>query len=301
MMGAGKLRHVPCKCRRFHGVLKSGHFARCIFATLRQESLCPTFLMTVTDALILFAVATGAGALNSVAGGGSFLTFPTLLFLGVPAVPANATNKVALWPGAVAGASAYHRELRVMGTQLIPLSIVSIAGGYVGALLLLVTPNDAFRALVPWLLLVATVVFAFGGPLLAWLRRHEVVANDHRHQRAHRIWGYVVQVVIAVYGGFFGGGIGILILAALTLTGMENLNEMNGLKNLLTTCINGVATVTFAVSDIVLWPEAIVMLVGAILGGYAGAAIARKVNPKFVRAFVIIAGVILTIYFFVER
>jgi len=103
-----------------------------------------------------------------------------------------------------------------------------------------------------------------------------------------------------VYGGFFGGGIGILILAALTLTGMENLNEMNGLKNLLTTCINGVATVTFAVSDIVLWPEAIVMLVGAILGGYAGAAIARKVNPKFVRAFVIIAGVILTIYFFVE-
>lgn len=256
--------------------------------------------MTVPDALILVAVSTAAGALNSVAGGGSFLTFPTLLFLGVPAVPANATNKVALWPGAAAGASAYHRELRVMGKRLIPLSIISIGGGYLGALLLLVTPNDAFQALVPWLLLVATVVFAFGGPLVAWLRRHEMVVDDHPHRRSNRIWGYIVQVVIAVYGGFFGGGIGILMLAALTLTGMENLNEMNGLKNLLATCINGVATVTFVVSGIVLWPEAIAMLVGAILGGYAGAAIARKVNPKLVRAFVIIVGVVLTIYFFVE-
>jgi hypothetical protein len=257
--------------------------------------------MTIVEAIVLFLAAAGGGALNSVAGGGSFLTFPTLLFTGVPPILANATSTVALWPGSIASASAYRREIQAEGRQrLIWLSIISLIGGYAGARLLLNTPEDAFEALVPWLLLVATAVFAFGGPTVAKLReRRGGPAVDSGASLS--VVGMLIQLVIATYGGFFGGGIGILMLAGLAITGMANMHAMNGVKNWLATCINGIAVVTFVIAGAVLWPQAIVMLFGAIAGGYGGASAARRLDPKLIRRFVILVGTVLTIYFFVRE
>jgi hypothetical protein len=253
--------------------------------------------MGLLDAAVLFLAAIGGGALNSVAGGGSFLTFPTLLFTGVPAIQANATNTVALWPGSVVAASAYRRDVSVERGRLVALSIVSLFGGYAGAWLLLNTPESTFRGMIPWLLLLATAVFAFGSPLVAQLRAkmHHPVGERH-----FGTLGLLAQFPIAVYGGYFGGGIGILMLAALTLVGMENIHSMNGLKNWLAACINGVAVVTFIIAGAVWWSQALVMVAGAIIGGYGGASLARKVDPRKVRRFVIAVGVGLTVYFFVH-
>jgi uncharacterized protein len=256
--------------------------------------------MTPLHAILLFVAAACAGAMNSVAGGGSFLTFPALLFVGVPPILANATSTVALWPGSIASAGAYRREIRAEGQRrLIPLSIISLIGGYAGARLLLNTPEDAFRELVPWLLLVATAIFAFGSPVVAKLR-------ERRGEEAPPIGelslvGVLIQLVIATYGGFFGGGIGIMMLAALAITGMVNMHAMNGLKNWLATCINGIAVVTFVLAGAVLWPQAVVMLAGAVLGGFGGASIARRLDPKIIRGFVILVGTTLSLYFFIRR
>lgn len=255
--------------------------------------------MTLPQAVLLFAAAVGAGVMNSVAGGGSFLTFPALLFVGVPPILASATSTVALWPGSIASASAYRREIVAEGRRrLIPLSVISLLGGFAGARLLLNTPEDAFRELVPWLLLVATAVFAFGGPAVAKLREQRGETAPPIGELS--IVGVVIQLVIAIYGGFFGGGIGIMMLAALAITGMTNMHAMNGLKNWLATCINGIAVVTFIVAGAVLWPQALVMLAGAVIGGYGGASAARRLDPKLIRRFVILVGTVLTIYFFVR-
>ena len=254
--------------------------------------------MSVTDGAILFAVAIVAGAQNSIAGGGSFLTFPTLLFLGVPAVPANATNTVALWVGSIASAAAYRQELKDHRKPLVLLTLVSVLGGLAGAFLLLRTPDEAFRGLIPWLLLIATVAFAFGNRLVSLVRRGRPVEEPDRQAHAS-VASLIAQFVIGIYGGFFGAGIGILMMAALTVGGMTDVQATIGLKNWLATCINAVATVTFAVAGIVYWPQALVMLAGAVLGGYAGASLARRLKPQVVRAFVVVIGTVLTVYFFV--
>lgn len=255
--------------------------------------------ITLLDALVLFIAAFGGGALNSVAGGGSFLSFPALVFTGVPARLANATSTVALWPGSAAAARAYRAELMTQRARLVPLSLVSLLGGYLGARLLLGTSENTFRLLVPYLLLLATGLFAFGGALTARVRAwrgHEAPGPEARVSPL----GLLLQLVIATYGGYFGGGIGILMLAALAVSGMEDVHAMNGLKNWLATCINGVAVVTFILSGAVLWPQAAVMVLGAIAGGYVGASTARRVDPKLVRRFVIAVGCTLTLYFFVR-
>lgn len=255
--------------------------------------------MSIHDGIILFFAAAVAGVINSVAGGGSFITFPTLLFLGVPAIPATATNTVALWPGSIASAAAYWRELYAVRKGLLLLSIVSVVGGYIGAHLLLSMSENAFRTAIPWLLLVATAVFILG-PLFARKSdpgTHEAGAPVRQR---HPIIGAVVQFAIAVYGGLFAGGIGMLMLAAQSMLGMDDIQVMNGLKNWLATCIKGVAVVTFIVSGAVFWGHAVVMVVGGLVGGYYGAATARKLDPKLVRGCIILIGVVLTIYFFVE-
>lgn len=259
-----------------------------------------TDLLSWTDGAILFAVAIIAGAQNSIAGGGSFLTFPALLFLGVPAVPANATNTVALMLGSVASSAAYRRELKEHRKPLILLTLVSAVGGYAGALLLLNTSDEAFRDLIPWLLLIATATFAFGNQVAGFLRRGRPVEAPDRDAHAS-LATLGAQLVISVYGGFFGAGIGILMLAALTVGGMTDLQAANGLKNWLATCINGVAVVTFVVAGTVYWPQALVMLVGAVLGGYAGASLARRLSPRTVRGFVVVIGTVLTVYFFLAK
>jgi uncharacterized membrane protein YfcA len=241
--------------------------------------------------VLLFVAAVIGGGLNSVAGGGSFVAFPALLFAGVPPVPANATNTIALWPAAVASSIAYRRELADVRREALPLSVAALIGGLAGSLLLLHTAESTFVLLIPWLLLFATVLFTFGGPLAK-----RVTGG----RRAPLALGVVVQLFISVYGGYFGGGMGIMMLAVFTLLGMTHIHKMNALKNVLGTLINGVAVVAFVVAGAVRWAPGVVMIAGGISGGYFGAAAARRVDPKRVRAVVVVVAWSMTLYFFVK-
>jgi uncharacterized membrane protein YfcA len=240
----------------------------------------------------LFTAAAIGGAINSVAGGGSFVAFPALLFAGVPAVPANATNTIALWPGSLASAVAYRRELGDVRRQLLPLSAASLTGGLAGSILLLRTSDQTFVLLIPWLLLFATVLFSFGGVITRRLGQGASGASLRTAVAA--------QLFIGIYGGYFGGGIGIMMLAVLSVLGMTDIHHMNALKAVLGTLVNGVAVVAFIIAGAVSWPPAVVMIVGGILGGYAGAAVARRVEPKVVRRLVLAVAWTMTAYFFVR-
>lgn len=236
--------------------------------------------------------AIAGGALNAVAGGGSFFTFPALILVGVPPVPANATSAVALWPGSVASAAGFRDDLKPIRRLLVPLGAASLAGGLAGALLLLLTPERVFDALVPWLLLAATLVFAFGPRITSALR-----ARGAHMPLAALV---VVQLAVAAYGGYFGGGMGIMMLAAYAAAGMEDLSAMNGLKSILAALLNGVAIVAFVVAGIVVWPVALAMIAGSVAGGYAGARLSRRVDKTKLRALIVVVGAALTAYFFVR-
>lgn len=253
--------------------------------------------MTFPQAILLFAIALLAGAQNSVAGGGSFLTVPALIFTGVLPIQANATNTVALWPGTVASIPPYRDALETERGTLILLSIISTIGGIVGAVILLKTPQGVFLLMLPFLMLVATILFAVGGPLTARLRKSGKMAGPRWLMLAGVS---VLQFVVAIYGGFFGGGIGILMLATLSLMGMRNIHTMNALKVVLTTCINGIALFTFIFAGIVEWPQALVMMVGAIIGGFGGASVARKIDERYIRIYVILVGIAVSIALFIR-
>lgn len=255
--------------------------------------------MTMLTALGLFAAAFGAGALNSVAGGGQFLTFPMLIFAGVPVVNANATSSVAVWPGTVASSIGYRRELREQRGLLLPLGLASIIGGILGAVVLLRTPQATFAQLVPWLLLLATLLLVFGGPLVARMRKR--LGHSGGPTRGGVLGISIMQVLLGIYGGYFGGGMGFVMLAAMAFIGLDNMHTMNGLKTALASCINGVAVATFVLAGAVAWPEAIVMLIGAILGGYGGAIYARRLDPLLVRRFTIVVACAMTLYFFARQ
>jgi uncharacterized membrane protein YfcA len=256
--------------------------------------------MSFLQALLLFFTALLGGTLNSVAGGGTFFTVPALIFTNVLPTISNATSTVALWPGSVASTGAYRRELETQNRVLLVVLIVtSLIGGILGAILLLHTPQDTFVHLLPFLLLIATLLFIFSGPITARLRR-QAVSEKTQLSRSTLVGISVAQLVISVYGGYFGGGIGILMLATLAMMGMQDIHSMNGLKTLLASCINGVAVITFIIAGAVLWPQAIVMVIGAIIGGYGGAYYARKIEQKYIRIFVAIVGIAMTIVFFLR-
>lgn len=258
--------------------------------------------MTFLQICLLLGASVLGGTLNAVAGGGSFITVPALNFTGVPLINANTTSTVALWPGSVASTGAYRRELAKLNRFLLLLtSGISIIGGILGAILLLKTPQQAFASLFPFLLLSATLLFTFGKNLTSQIHKYMPSFEQKSNLSPWMIvLVSVVQFLIALYGGYFGGGIGILMLAALELIGMENIHEMNALKTLLASCINGVAVVTFIIAGAVLWIQALIMIAGAIIGGYGGAYFARKLNPMIVRVFVIVIGFSMTIYFFIK-
>jgi uncharacterized protein len=251
--------------------------------------------MSLVQMVILFVAASAAGAINAVAGGGSFISFPALVLAGVPPIIANATNATALWPGSVASVGAYRRELAVQRQGIVLFSAISLVGGLLGALILLRTQERTFEQLIPYLLLLATVVFA-ASPWISRLTRRSDGRGRERPLR--RVAVLLLYFAIAVYGGFFGAGLGILTLAVLGLLGLENIHEMNALKTLQASLVNGIAVAAFVVAGVVQWPAAIVMTAGAILGGYGGAAIARRVSPQIVRWIVIAISVSLTLYFF---
>lgn len=249
-------------------------------------------LPPATIALLVLA-AVAAGAQNAVAGGGSFFTFPALLFAGVTPISANATNTVALWPAGLGSAVAYRDELKHDRRVLVPLLAASAAGGLGGALLLLLTPERTFSALIPWLLGAATLIFALGPSIQRRFRERAM----HLPLAAT----VVVQFVVAVYGGYFGGGIGILMLAALCAMGMDDLHRMNALKVLLGLAINGIAIVAFVVAGIVDWPLAILMAAASTLAGYGAARLSKRVDARYLRWFIIAVGAVLTLYFFSRR
>lgn len=248
------------------------------------------------DAIGLFVAAAIGGALNAVAGGGSFIAFPALLFTGVPPVPANATNTVALWTGLAFSGGAFRHYLRVQRTILITLTCVSLIGGTVGAILLLRTPAHTFMRILPWLMLAATVLFLIGPSLT---RSTEPRINVDRGTRALAA-AALFQLLVGIYGGYFGGGMGIVILAMLTALGMPDIHEMNALKTVLSSATNGVAVLIFILKHAVFWPQALVMICGAALGGYFGAHYSLRLPKLWVRWFVIVVGAGMTAYFFVQ-
>jgi uncharacterized membrane protein YfcA len=250
----------------------------------------------LSNAAFLFGAALVAGGLNAVAGGGSFIAFPTLLFTGVPPIPANATNTVALWTGLVGSGGAFRRHVNVPRRILSFLVGASVAGGICGALLLLRTPAHTFMRILPWLMLAATLLFIFGGKLI----RPGATRVVHDAGTATLLVAACFQFFVSIYGGYFGGGMGIVILAMLTAFGMADIHHMNALKIVLSTATNGIAVVIFIVSRAVYWKQALVMIVGAVLGGYFGAHYSLRLPQKLVRWFVIAVGSTVTTYFFVR-
>ncbi|MDS1138697.1 sulfite exporter TauE/SafE family protein [Nitratireductor indicus] len=245
----------------------------------------------MTDYVILALAAFFAGTLNTVAGGGTFLTFPALVYTGVPVVAANATSAVAVFPGYLGGAVGFRKELAAFNRKrLLRIGLLTAAGGLVGSLLLLVSSNEAFSIVVPFLLAAATLIFAFGSRMQAWAR------GQGGEQRE----GWLGTLVVAVYGGYFNGGLGIVLLALFSFWGMRDLNAMNGLKNGLSFILSAISVATFALAGIVAWPQAVVMMAAATIGGYAGAPLARALPASVVRGIVILVGAVMSLVFFLR-
>jgi len=252
--------------------------------------------------LLVFLAALVGGAVNSIAGGGTLITFPAIVWLGVPPIAANATSTVALWPGSFGSMWAYRDELAGARAWLIWFTAPSIVGGIVGAQLLLDTSPDRFDTIVPFLVLGATLLFLLQQPLSRRLVRRAPEEQDGRPALPRPSWWLVsAQFAVAVYGGYFGAGIGILMLATLGAMGLTNIHRMNGIKNWGAMCINAIAALSFAVSGIVTWPVAGAMAAGGLAGGYGGARLALRVGQKWVRRSVIAIGLLAFVWLVASR
>lgn len=249
--------------------------------------------LSLIHALMLFASAFVAGIINSIAGGGTLLTFPALIALGLDPKMANATSTVALWPGLMGGLWGYRHDLENSRTLLIRLGITSVLGGAVGAALLIATPSPTFARLVPFLILFATLLFMLQEPISRSLRLQN---TPDAPQKGWWTGAILFQFVSAIYGGYFGAGNGILMLAALGLLGISDIHRANGIKNYLGLCLNSAAILGFALSGLVNWPNALLMALGAIAGGYFGANSARRLGRVFVRRAVVSIGLVIGCY-----
>ncbi len=248
--------------------------------------------MTLIEIALLFVAGFLSGAINAVAGGGTFISFGALSVLGVPPISANATSSIAQLPGYVTSTLAYWTSIRRVWRGALVLAFVSILGSLAGALFLLWLSNARFAALVPWLLLAATALFAAG----PWLKPAPREAADEAEGRG--VTGPLVQFVTAIYGGFFGAGMGIMMLATLGLTQGGDYHRLNALKNLLSNVIAIVAIVVFVSGGVISWPGALAMIPGVALGGYGGVWGAKRVPQAAVRLFVIAVGLFLAGYYF---
>jgi uncharacterized membrane protein YfcA len=253
--------------------------------------------MTTIDAIVLFVAALAAGAINAVAGGGTLLTFPALVWSGLEDRMANATSTVALWPGSIAGMWGYRRELHGARRWII-LLVPSVLGGIAGASLLLATPAAVFRLIVPYLILSATVLFMLQGTIARFVAKRDATGSAPTSVIALVI---VLQAAIATYGGYFGAGIGILMLAVLSLLRIESVHQLNALKTLLASFINGIAAACFVYHGAANWPRALVMIVGSIVGGYGGASVARQLGQETVRAIVVAIGLCIAAVMLVRQ
>lgn len=248
------------------------------------------------------AASFGAGVMNAMAGGGTILTFPSLIFLGLPAIAANATSTVALLPGALASLFGYRREVREHRQWLKTLFVPSLVGGAIGSVLLLRTPEKTFEILAPVLILFATVLFMVQGIVSRWMSPDKTLEGSPGSPGMGR-WAVagLLQLGVAIYGGYFGAGIGILMLALLGFLGMADIHAANGLKNFFGFCINAVAAGYFIFKGAVVWPAALVTVVGATLGGYGGARFARRIGREKARAAVVVIGLLVAAILFWQR
>lgn len=247
--------------------------------------------MSISTAILLFIAGFLSSAVNAVAGGGTFLTFGAMTLAGLPPIVANATSSIVQFPGYVTSALAYRKEIWADRREAMILGVLSLIGGLAGALILLSLSNPSFRAMVPWLLIAATAIFALG-PLLR-------PAAKESGTPVGRL-GLVGQFVTAIYGGFFGAGMGVMMLATLGLTQAGDYHRLNALKNMLAVVIAAVAIIVFVSGGVVAWPQAIIMIPGGALGGYAGVWIAKRVPQNLVRGFVIAVGLFLAFYYFTK-
>jgi len=245
--------------------------------------------------VVVFVAAAVAGMINSVAGGGTLVSFPALVAFGIPAISANATNTAAMWPGSLSSAIAYSKDTPLHRDLVLPLVVPSILGALLGAFALVVTPPELFDRTVPFLVLFATLLFAFREQIN---RRFNLGGTDEGVTSLGRVWGFLFQLFVASYGGYFGAGIGILMLGSLSIMGLKDIHRMNGLKTLLATVINVIAFVFFALKGLVVWVPAIVMTIASVIGGYIGARAAKRVDPRYIRAFVIVVGGGVSVWLF---
>ena len=256
---------------------------------------------------LLMAAALLAGALNAVAGGGSFLTLPALVFTGVPPVVANATGTVALLPGYIASAWALKDVMAPPpGLRMGQTMVLSLLGGAAGAALLLGTPNTTFARVVPWLLLAATALFALGPQIRAWSMRQatttvEATAGHAPPSTAPSTFKAALgMLAVALYGGYFNGGLGILCLALFGLLGQTQLHAMNGMKNLVSSLLTAIAVALYAAGGIVAWPQALVMMLAATVGGFAGAKLAQHIPATVLRWAIVATGLVMAGLFFAK-
>jgi len=248
------------------------------------------------EIILLFSAGLIAGAVNSLAGGGSFIAFPALLLAGVPVVVANATNTFAAWPGYVSGAVGYWSHIRDNRRLLLPYSIAALIGGYLGAELLLRVSDAQFSVVVPWLMGVAVFLFAFGGRISQRMAR----MTKGRKRTALLVSGglLVLLTLICLYGGFFNAGLGIVLLAFFALAGLKNIHALNGLKLLLSGIVASVAVLRFALEGSIAWYEGSLVFAGALVGGYLAARLAHLIPAPTLRMAIIIYGIVLTLVFF---
>jgi hypothetical protein len=244
----------------------------------------------------LFFAALIAGAINSVAGG-TLISFPALVASGTPAILANATNTAAIWPGSLSSALAYRKDTAVYRDLLWTLVVPSVIGGLLGAVALVITPPELFNKVVPVLVLFATSLFALRDAFTRWLGLGD---GTERVNVLGRVWGFLFQLFVATYGGYFGAGIGILMLGSLSVMGLHDIHRMNGLKTILGTLINLIAFFFFALKGLVVWDLAVLMAIGTIIGGYVGARTAKRVDQRYIRVFVIVIGLIVSAWLFVK-
>ena len=240
----------------------------------------------VSSYLIIALAAFFAGGLNAIAGGGSFLTFPALVFIGLPPVTANATSTLAVFPGYLGSAMGFRDDVaKVERATLVRFVIIALIGGLAGSLLLLVTSNELFSFIVPWLLLLATILFAFGD----WMRAK---LSDMSLPETPAL------MIVSIYGGYFNGGLGIILLSLFSALGMRDLNIMNGLKSWLSFALSAISVATFAVAGIIAWSEAGIMMIASTIGGYTGAHLARALPRPVMRGFIVLVGMVMSAVFF---
>ncbi len=267
-----------------------------------MAAILPAIHPTIPQLAIIAGISAIGGGVNSIAGGGTLLTFPALLGLGIPGIVANATSTVALWPGSAASLAGYRKEVVGVRGWAFRLAVPSLLGGLTGAILLLATSEERFKTLVPWLVFGATVLFAVQKPAAAAIARRLDRLGLENVRAVHPGAAMLaMQFVTAIYGGYFGAGAGILMLAAYGFMGFTNIHQMNGLKNFNGLFFNGIAAATFAAKGLVNWPIALVMAVGSSAGGFLTSRVAQKIPQSWVRNAVTVIGLISAVWLFVKR